>query len=98
MFRLLLTLHPSDPSTFFPLTHLLVKHNTVMEKDRQQADLGPDVSADMNGEVEAPRKQPKKRFIGRRAAAEKAAARGETTGGIEDSGAIQGAGLDCICL
>lgn len=38
-------------------------------------------------------KQPKKRFIGRRAAAEKAAAKGDTNGGIEDSGAIQGSHL-----
>lgn len=58
-----------------------------MEQDRQQADLS---TPELDGEAIAVSKQPKKRFIGRRAAAEKAAAKGDTNGGIEDSGAIQG--------
>ena len=63
-----------------------------MEEDRAIADLGPDVSADLNGEEETVDKKPKRRFIGRRAADAKAAARAqENDGGIEDSGAVQGA-------
>lgn len=58
-----------------------------MEQDRQQADLS---TPEINGESVPVSKQPKKRFIGRRAAAERAAAKGEANGGIEDSGAIQG--------
>jgi 2-(3-amino-3-carboxypropyl)histidine synthase len=64
-----------------------------MEEDRAIADLGPDVSTDLNGEEETVDKKPKRRFIGRRAADAKAAARAqENDGGIEDSGgAVQGA-------
>lgn len=61
-----------------------------MEQDRQQADIS---TPELDGEAIAVTKQPKKRFIGRRAAAEKAAAKGDTNGGIEDSGAIQGSHL-----
>jgi hypothetical protein len=61
-----------------------------MEQDRQKADIS---TPELDGEAIAVSKQPKKRFIGRRAAAEKAAAKGETNGGIEDSGAIQGSHL-----
>ncbi|EMC95087.1 hypothetical protein BAUCODRAFT_123562 [Baudoinia panamericana UAMH 10762] len=62
-----------------------------MEEDRAIADLGPTVSADMNGDAEAVEKKPKRRFIGRKAAEAKAAARAEQNGGagIEDSGAVQ---------
>ena len=64
-----------------------------MEEDRAVADLGPTVSADLNGDAEALEKKPKRRFIGRKAAEAKAAARAEQNGGtIEDSGgAVQGA-------
>ena len=63
-----------------------------MEEDRAIADLGPDVSTEMDGEPEAAEKKPKRRFIGRRAADAKAAAKAqENGGGIEDSGAVQGA-------
>jgi len=62
-----------------------------MESDRQQADLGPVESADLNGDTAPEPRQPKKRFVGRRAAAERAAAKGQTDGGIEDSNAVQGA-------
>lgn len=65
-----------------------------MEQDRRQADLS---TPELDGEAIAVSKQPKKRFIGRRAAAEKAAAKGETNdGGIEDSGAVQGAHLAMV--
>ena len=64
-----------------------------MEEDRAIADLGPDVSTDINGEEEdTVEKKPKRRFIGRRAADAKVAAKAPENGaGIEDSGAIQGA-------
>jgi 2-(3-amino-3-carboxypropyl)histidine synthase len=63
-----------------------------MEEDRAIADLGPDVSTNINGEEDTVEKRPKRRFIGRRAADAKAAAKAqESGGGIEDSGAIQGA-------
>jgi hypothetical protein len=65
-----------------------------MEQDRQQADVS---TPELDGEAVAVSKQPKKRFIGRRAAAEKAAAKGDTNGGIEDSGAIQGSYLAPTC-
>ena len=63
----------------------------TMEEDRAIADLGPEVSADLNGEDATIEKKPKRRFIGRRAADAKAAARAQENGGIEDSGAVQGA-------
>ena len=65
-----------------------------MEEDRAIADLGPDIPADLDGEdVAAEEKKPKRRFIGRRAADAKAAAKAEEngSGGIEESGAVQGA-------
>lgn len=62
-----------------------------MEEDRAIADLAPDVSTDINAEEETVEKKPKRRFIGRRAADAKAAAKAqENGGGIEDSGAVQG--------
>lgn len=57
-----------------------------MENDRAETNLGvADIQAE---EVSQPR-QPKKRFVGRRQAAENAAKNGASLG-IEDSGAIQG--------
>ena len=62
-----------------------------MEEDRAIADLGPDVSTNINAEEETVEKKPKRRFIGRRAADAKAATKAqENGGGIEDSGAVQG--------
>jgi 2-(3-amino-3-carboxypropyl)histidine synthase len=62
-----------------------------MEEDRPLADLGPDVSTEINAEEETVEKKPKRRFIGRKAADAKAAAKAqEDGGGIEDSGAVQG--------
>jgi 2-(3-amino-3-carboxypropyl)histidine synthase len=69
-----------------------VANETDMEEDRAIADLGPDVSADLNGEADSIEKRPKRRFIGRRAADAKAAAKAQENGsGIEESGAVQGA-------
>ncbi|KAK0770388.1 Diphthamide biosynthesis protein 1, partial [Friedmanniomyces endolithicus] len=63
-----------------------------MEEDRVISDLGPTVSADLNGDVEATEKKPRRKFIGRKAAEANASARAAQNGGgggIEDSGAIQ---------
>ena len=61
-----------------------------MEEDRAQADLGEAVDAEYCLEKQEKQKQPKKRFIGRKEAAERAEKRGDTNGTIEDSGTIQG--------
>ena len=60
-----------------------------MEEDRAQADLGEAIDADMNAENREKQKQPRKRFIGRKEAAERGEKRGDTNGTIEDSGNIQ---------
>lgn len=65
-----------------------------MEEDRAAADLGPTISADLNGEAEEIEKKPKRRFIGRKAADAKRAEQRATAagdGGSEESGAVQGA-------
>lgn len=61
-----------------------------MEEDRAQADLGEAVDAESGAEKQEKLKQPRKRFIGRKEAAERAEKRGDTNGTIEDSGTIQG--------
>ena len=61
-----------------------------MEGDRAQADLGVAVDAELIIENQQKQKQPRKRFIGRKEAAERAEKRSDTDGTIEDSGAIQG--------
>ncbi|KAI7195981.1 hypothetical protein D0869_07792 [Hortaea werneckii] len=64
-----------------------------MEEDRAATDVGPTVSAELNGDPEPVEKKPKRRFIGRKAAEAKAAAKVEQNGGdaanLEDSGAIK---------
>ena len=63
-----------------------------MESDRAKVDLGPDVSSENPKPANVPDipKQPKKRFVGRRAAAERAERDGKASASIEDNGAIQG--------
>ena len=61
-----------------------------MEEDRAQVDLG--VAVDVEERLEeaaAQQRQPKKRFVGRRQAAEAALKNGPNSS-VEDSGAIQG--------
>ncbi|KAF2089860.1 hypothetical protein K490DRAFT_36363 [Saccharata proteae CBS 121410] len=63
-----------------------------MEQDRAQANLEPTpTAAELQGEQDAAKKQPKKRFVGRRAAENAAATRtsADPNANIEDSGAIQ---------
>jgi 2-(3-amino-3-carboxypropyl)histidine synthase len=59
-----------------------------MEEDREQTNLGPEVPLKPDEEPLPAQRQPKKRFIGRKAAEQKAAARAEGRS-IEGSGAIQ---------
>lgn len=61
-----------------------------MEADRAETDLGDSIIPELEAEEDEKPKQPRKRFIGRRAAAEKAEQRNGPNGTIEDSGAIQG--------
>lgn len=64
-----------------------------MEEDRAVADLGPDIATLIDGDAESTPKTPKRRFIGRRAADAKAAAKAAEGGNasIEETGAVQGA-------
>lgn len=61
-----------------------------MEEDRAQVDLGGAVDAELGLENQQKQKQPRKRFVGRKEAVERAEKRSDTNGTIEDSGAIQG--------
>lgn len=55
-----------------------------------QTNLGEAVHAELEPDRQEPPKQPKKRFIGRKAAAERAEENSSSNGTIEGSGAIQG--------
>jgi len=57
-----------------------------MEEDRAATNLGPEIDIDSPETPSSP-KQPRKRFIGRRAAAERAAAKAQENG---DHDAAQG--------
>ncbi len=62
-----------------------------MEEDRTITNVEPDTLVDSILEPGTPSRQPRKRFIGGRAALERAAAKAAENGGtIEDSGALQG--------
>lgn len=63
-----------------------------MESDRAKADIGADVPSEYTKLADVPNisKQPKKRFVGRRAAAERAERDGKSSASIEDNGAVQG--------
>jgi len=62
-----------------------------MEEDRAATNLGPDIEYDdLEKSIPEP-KQPRKRFIGRRAAEERAAAKGLEKDGQADTGAASGA-------
>lgn len=60
-----------------------------MEEDRAEADFGQGINAELLVKEDVPR-YPKKRFIGRRAATEKAKEQAVSPNTIEDSGAVQG--------
>lgn len=58
-----------------------------MEADRSEVDIGIASDAEYEAEKEEKPRQPRKRFVGRRAAAAK---QGDSTGAIEESGTVQG--------
>ena len=60
-----------------------------MEDDRAEVDLGKAVDIEDASEEPAVIRQPKKRFVGRKQAAE-AASRNGTIAAVDDSSAIQG--------
>ncbi len=61
-----------------------------MEEDRAQVDIGAAVEAELSADQYEQPRQPKKRFIGRKAAAARAGAQADANGSVADSGAIQG--------
>lgn len=61
----------------------------IMEDDRALVDLGIAADIEQSQNAQNVVKQPKKRFVGRRAAAD-AARSSQGNGSVEDSGAIQG--------
>ncbi len=62
-----------------------------MEADRVEVDLGIAADIELAAEDTPPvPRQPKKRFVGRRQAAENAAKGSDESAAIEDSSAIQG--------
>ena len=63
-----------------------------MESDRAKADLAPDITSENYKPVDVSTipKQPKKRFVGRRAVAERAERDGKASASIEENGAVQG--------
>lgn len=73
-----------------PAFILLNSDHIDMEEDRAQTDLG--IAADMEESQSSPpvQKQPKKRFIGRRAAANAVRNNGANNLPLEESGAVQG--------
>ncbi|KAI4122560.1 MAG: hypothetical protein LQ347_006463 [Umbilicaria vellea] len=60
-----------------------------MEEDRAQTNIAEAINVELEASPVEVTKQPKKRFIGRRAAAERAGKHGDPNSTIEDSGAIQ---------
>ncbi|KAL8740647.1 MAG: hypothetical protein Q9190_006677 [Brigantiaea leucoxantha] len=60
-----------------------------MESDRAQTNLSQAVRVELDASIQEKPKQPRRRFIGRREAAERAATAAETNGQIENGGAVQ---------
>ena len=65
-----------------------------MEEAQAQSDLGMVVELANAASTQDAQRTPKKRFIGRRAAAERTEKDGVTTGTIEESGTVQGRYMD----
>lgn len=61
-----------------------------MELDRSEANICVAVGTDLEVEKQEKVRKPRKRFIGQRAAAERAEGKGDSSVAIEDNGAIQG--------
>jgi 2-(3-amino-3-carboxypropyl)histidine synthase len=61
-----------------------------MEDDRAATNLGPDADQGMPEEVAPVQKQPKRRFVGRKAGEKAGEQQADPNANIEDSSAIQG--------
>ena len=61
-----------------------------MEDDRADVNVGEFIDAELGMEEKQPVRQPKRRFIGRKEAAERAERTSGTNAIMEDSGALQG--------
>lgn len=70
----------------------------MMEEDRAATNLGPDIDYDETPKSTPETKLPRKRFIGRRAAEERAAAKGLGKDGQVDASAAEGAIAGSISL
>jgi hypothetical protein len=77
-------------SQFLDFPNSYLPGNIAMEEDRAATNLGRATDVEVSAEHEVAPRAPKKRFIGRRAAAEKAGTTSEPNVAVEDSGAIQG--------
>lgn len=75
-----------------------ITKTAAMEEDRIATNLGPETNGDVQSEVVVPTKQPRRRFVGRRAADQAAAQSNGANGSIEDSGAIQGVNSPNPCV
>lgn len=61
-----------------------------MELDRSEVNIGVAVETELAMEKQGNVRKPRKRFIGQRAAAERAGGKDDSSVAIEDNGAIQG--------
>ena len=61
-----------------------------MESDRADVNVGEAVDAELGMDQKPPMRQPKRRFIGRKEAAERAERTTGTNTTIDDDGALQG--------
>jgi len=70
--------------------HNISRHN--MEDDREATNLGPDVEEKISEEPSVAAKQPRRRFVGRKAAdkGDEQQQQADPNANIEDSSAIQG--------
>lgn len=66
-----------------------------MDIDRAETNIGVAVNANLESEVPEKLRQPARRFIGRRTAAERANKNEKSQNTIEDSGALQGLQNKC---
>ena len=62
-----------------------------MELDRSEVNIGIAVKTELEVEKQEKVRKPRKRFIGQRAAAERAGGKDDSSVAMEDNGAIQGA-------
>lgn len=76
------------PQDSFITTTTAQRHK--MEDDRAATNLGPEVDDGISEEPVTAQKQPRKRFVGRKAAEKGSEQQADPNASIEDSSAIQG--------